>query len=114
MNIKGRIIIASAALFFAFGVRAQSGDAQFVKPLPRELLAQVAEEVKAREHYTYGTILDGDTVPLYHLREVKIYASGMLLTQKEIKQNAKLIRNVRLMRPYAIEGKRRLDKLAVE
>jgi hypothetical protein len=68
----------------------------------------------AKGHYTFGTVLDGDTVPLYYLREVTVYSSGMLLTPKEIKQNAKLIRNVRLMRPYAIEGKRRLDKLAVE
>lgn len=65
-------------------------------------------------HYTFGTILDGDTVPFYQLREVTIYASGMLLTQREIKNNAKLIRNVRLMRPYALEGKRRLDKLEIE
>lgn len=65
-------------------------------------------------HYTYATILDGDTIPLYYLSEVKVYASGMLLTPKEIKNNAKLIRNVRLMLPYAKEGKRRLDKLEVE
>ncbi len=65
-------------------------------------------------HYTFSTILDGDTVPMYYLKEVTIYSSGMLLTPKEIRQNAKLIRNVRLMRPYALEGKRRLDKLEVE
>ena len=67
-----------------------------------------------QEHYTFGTVLDGDTVPLYYLREVTVYSSGMLLTPREIRQNAKLIKNVRLMRPYALEGKRRLDKLEVE
>ena len=67
-----------------------------------------------QEHYTFGTVLDGDTVPLYYLREVTVYSSGMLLTPKEIRQNAKLIKNVRLMRPYALEGKHRLDKLEVE
>lgn len=67
-----------------------------------------------KEHYTFGTILDGDTVPLYHLREVTIYASGMLLTPKEISSNKRLIRNVRLMLPYAQEGRRRLDKLESE
>ena len=74
-------------------------------------------EVQTRQnkgHYTFGTILDGDTVPLYNLREVIIYADGMLLSPKEIKKNAKLIRNVRLMLPYAQEGKRRLDVLEVE
>ena len=67
-----------------------------------------------QEHYTFGTVLDGDTVPLYYLREVTVYSSGMLLTPREIRQNAKLIKNVRIMRPYALEGKRRLDKLEVE
>ena len=51
-------------------------------------------------HYTFGTVLDGDTVPLYYLKEVTVYSSGMLLTPKEIRQNTKLIKNVRLMRPY--------------
>lgn len=68
----------------------------------------------ASEHYTFGTVVDGDTIPLYYLREVNVYASGMLLTAKEIKNNAKLIRNVRLMLPYAREAKRRLDALEVE
>lgn len=66
------------------------------------------------EHYTFAVILDGDTIPLYQLREVNVYSSGMLLTPKEIRKNAKLIRNVRLMLPYAREGKRRLDALEVE
>jgi len=66
------------------------------------------------EHYTLGMVLDGDTIPYIKLKEVKVYASGMLLTPKEIKNNAKLIRNVRLMLPYAQEGKRRLDALEVE
>ncbi|MBR1765452.1 MAG: DUF4294 domain-containing protein [Bacteroidales bacterium] len=68
----------------------------------------------ASEHYTFATIIDGDTVPLYYLRDVSVYMSGMLLTPKEIKNNAKLIRNVRLMLPYAREAKRRLDVLEVE
>ncbi|MBR4739264.1 MAG: DUF4294 domain-containing protein [Bacteroidales bacterium] len=65
-------------------------------------------------HYTFATILDGDTIPLYYMKEVKIYSDGMLLTQREIRQNQKLIRNVKLMRPYALEGKRRLDELEVQ
>lgn len=68
----------------------------------------------ASEHFVFATVLDGDTIPLFYLREVNVYASGMLLTPKEIKSNAKLIRNVRLMLPYAREAKRRLDALEVE
>ena len=66
------------------------------------------------EHYTLGKVVDGDTIPYIKLKEVKIYASGMLLTPKEIKNNQRLIRNVKLMLPYAQEGKRRLDALEVE
>lgn len=73
-----------------------------------------AQNDSVRGHYTFATILDGDTVPLYRMREVNVYASGMLLSSKEIRNNQKLIRNVRLMRPYALEGKRRLDALEVQ
>lgn len=75
---------------------------------------KVQSQRLAHEHYTLATVLDGDTVPMYNLREVTCYASGMLLTPKEIRSNSKLIRNVRLMLPYAREGKRRLDGLEVE
>lgn len=88
-------------------------------PVRQAVLRQVPMEIRQRPveskgHYTFGTILDGDTVPFYILNDVTVYASGMLLTQKEIKNNQKLIRNVRLMLPYAKEGKRRLDALEVE
>ena len=62
----------------------------------------------------FATVLDGDTVPFYQLREVTVYASGMLLTPKEMRQNKKLIRNVKLMLPYAREGRSRLDALERE
>ena len=65
-------------------------------------------------HYTFAAVVDGDTIPLYYIKEIKIYSDGMLLTPKEIQQNRKLIRNVKLMRPYALEGKRRLDELEVQ
>ena len=68
----------------------------------------------ANGHYTLGTVIDGDTIPYFKLRDVQVYASGMLLTPKEIKNNRKLIRNVKLMLPYAQEGKRRLDRLEIE
>ncbi len=66
------------------------------------------------EHYTLAKVVDGDTIPYIKLKEVKVYASGMLLTPKEIRNNQKLIRNVKLMLPYAKEGKRRLDALEVQ
>ncbi len=68
----------------------------------------------AHTHYTFATVLDGDTIPYIYLREVDVWGSYLLLTQKEIKKNGKLIRNVKTMLPYAREAKRRLDVLEVE
>lgn len=85
-------------------------------PVDRKSLVvgPTTRRITDQEHYVFGTVLDGDTIPLYQLRAVNVYMSGMLLTPKEIKSNSKLIRNVRLMLPYAQEGKRRLDALEIE
>lgn len=83
-------------------------------PLKQVQVDTTIHPMLKRGHYTFATIIDGDTIPLYHMKEVKIYAGGMLLTPKEIQQNRKLIRNVKLMRPYALEGKRRLDELEIQ
>ena len=88
---------------------ADSGKVSIFRP------ASIQRRALAKgEHYTLGKVVDGDTIPYIKLPEVKVYASGMLLTKKEIKENRKLIRNVKLMLPYAQEGKRRLDALEVE
>lgn len=80
--------------------------------------AQVPDSMRrmqpTRGHYTFATVYEGDTIPLYVMREVSIYGGEMLLSQKEIRQNQKLIRNCRLMLPYAQEGKRRLDELEIQ
>ena len=72
------------------------------------------EEALQNRKVCFGTVVDGDTIPLFYLKEVKIVGSACLLTDKEIRNNKKLIRNVRLMLPFAREGKRRLDALEVE
>ena len=60
---------------------------------------------------SYATILDGDTIPLVHLIPVIITAPWALLSQKEIRRNQKLIRNVKKTLPYAKEARRRLKEL---
>lgn len=74
------------------------------------LQGQAIAERKVR----FGIIVDGDTLPYYHLKEVKIIESGSLLTEMEIRKNQKLIRNVKKMLPYAKIGKQRLDILEKE
>ncbi len=111
-------------LLFVFVV-SQASMAQVDTPLrmpsmpsmPR-LRSHIPSELMEKEpdkgHYTFATVIDGDTLPLYYIKEINVYAGGLLLTPKEIRQNQKLIRNVRLMLPYAQEGKRRLDALELE
>ena len=71
------------------------------------LQGQVIAERKVR----FGIIVDGDTLPYNHLKEIHIIESGSLLTETEIRKNQKLIRNVKKMLPYAKIGKQRLDIL---
>lgn len=87
------------------------GNATLIRSIP---IDTTIHPMLNKGHYTFAAIIDGDTIPLYYMKEVKVYADGMLLTPKEIQQNRKLIRNVKLMRPYALEGKRRLDELEVQ
>ena len=75
--------------------------------LPLPALGQVDATRKVR----FGIIVEGDTIPYYRLNEVKVVESGSLLTEKEIRKNQKLIRNVKKMLPYAKIGKQRLDEL---
>ncbi len=81
----------------------------FLALLPAAL--PVSGQIVAERKVRFGAILDGDTVPFYHLKEVRILESGSLLSQQEIRKNQKLIRNVKKMLPYAKIGKQRLDML---
>lgn len=58
-----------------------------------------------------ATVFEGDTIPLYKMEPVVIKARFALLTDKEIKKNQKLIRNVKKTLPYAKEARRRLQEL---
>lgn len=72
------------------------------------------EEAVQNRKVCFGVVVDGDTIPLYYLKEVQIEGSTLLLTPQEIRKNKKLIRNVKTMLPFAREGKRRLDALEIE
>lgn len=63
---------------------------------------------------SYATILDGDTIPLVHLKPVHIVRKWALLSEKEIRKNQKLIRNVKKTLPYAKEARKRLQELDKE
>lgn len=59
----------------------------------------------------FATVLDGDTIPYKQLKPVRIIRKWNLLTEKEIRKNQKLIRNVKKTLPYAKEARRRLQEL---
>jgi hypothetical protein len=57
----------------------------------------------------YGTIVDGDTVPIIPLKEVNIY-SWKVLTPKQARQMTKLMKNVKIVYPYARLAGIKLDQ----
>ena len=63
---------------------------------------------------SYATVVDGDTIPLVHLQTVTIVRKWALLTDKEIRKNQRLIRNVKKVMPYAKEARKRLEELERE
>lgn len=63
---------------------------------------------------SYATVVDGDTIPLVHLKTVVIVRKWALLSEKEIRKNQKLIRNVKKVLPYAKEARKRLQELEKE
>ncbi len=56
----------------------------------------------------YGTVVDNDTIPKVMLKEVKIVAPANLLSPEEIRKNKKLIRNIKIVLPYAKLAKNKL------
>jgi len=80
-------------------------------------LVQSFEELQAQRGYgpnqllACATIQDGDTVPIFHLNTVTVATKWALLTDKEIRKNQKLIRNVKKTLPYAKEARRRLQEV---
>ena len=76
--------------------------------------ARAQEEMGVNTLLSYASVLDGDTVPLVHLKPVRVVARWSLLTNKEIRRNQKLIRNVKKTLPYAKEARRRLQELEKE
>ena len=62
-------------------------------------LAQLA---KPRRIVCFGVVsADNDTIPMFKLKEVRIVSSRNLLTPEEIRKNKKLIRNAKIVLPYA-------------
>lgn len=76
------------------------------------LFCLFANSLRAQDKIVvYGIVLDGDTIPYFHLKEVSIESMIAYLTPDEIRKNQKLIRNVKKVLPYAKMGKARLDQI---
>lgn len=71
-------------------------------------------ELGSNKILSYATVLDGDTIPLVHLKTVLVVRKWALLSEKEIRKNQKLIRNVKKVLPYAKEARKRLQDLERE
>ena len=73
--------------------------------------ALATQKVSAQDHIVcFAAVVDGDTIPCFHLNEIRVSAYVYMLSPAEIKKNKKLIRNVKITLPYAKTAKRKLDK----
>ncbi|MDL2315142.1 DUF4294 domain-containing protein [Bacteroidales bacterium OttesenSCG-928-C19] len=73
------------------------------------IFAQSASPIIAR-----AVIIDGDTIPYFNLSEIQVVSSYSLLTNDEIRKNAKLIRNVKKTLPYAKQAREKLYEINQE
>ena len=65
------------------------------------LLPLGAQEEKKERIVVNARILDGDTIPVIALQELKVYAFKPYKNKKEARRMTKLIRNVKIVYPYA-------------
>lgn len=97
------------------GVQAaqQVAAAQESQPAPMPATER-SQSLASRGIMCFGTVLDGDTIPYFHLKPVRVVQYYSLLTKEEIRKNQRLIRNVKKTMPYAKEAKYRLTQLEKE
>jgi len=60
-----------------------------------------AQEEKKERIVVYARMLDGDTIPVIALKELKIYAFKPYKNKREARRMTKLIRNIKVVYPYA-------------
>jgi hypothetical protein len=65
------------------------------------LLPLGAQEEKKDRIVVNARILDGDTIPVIALQELRVYAFKPYKNKKEARRMTKLIRNVKIVYPYA-------------
>ncbi len=56
------------------------------------------------------TVINGDTIAVYHMPEVKIQEQRVFKNKKEEKKYGRMVRNVKKALPYAKIAKEKLDK----
>ena len=73
------------------------------------LISYFAKSQVSDGHVVFGTIYQGDTIPMSYLNTVKVTGYVCPLTEAEKKKYKKLIKNVKKVYPYAKEAGRLLD-----
>jgi hypothetical protein len=61
----------------------------------------IAQEEKKGRIVVYASILDGDTIPVIMLQEVKVFSFRPYKSKRQERQTTRLIRNVKRVYPYA-------------
>ena len=63
--------------------------------------ARSQEEATTERIVVYATMLDGDTIPVIPLKKSAFIRSGPYKSKREARKMTKLIRNVKVVYPYA-------------
>lgn len=66
------------------------------------LLPLLAQEEKKERIVVYATMLDGDTIPVIMLPELKIFSFKPYESKRQARQMTRLIKNVKRVYPYAM------------
>ena len=68
----------------------------------------------SNENVLYGIVVDGDTILVSTIEEVYILPMHKFKTRRQMRKYKKLVRNVKVVLPYAKLAKKKYDEVVVE
>lgn len=68
----------------------------------------------SNENVLYGIVVDGDTILVSTIEEVYILPMHKFKTRRQMRKYRKLVRNVKVVLPYAKLAKKKYDEVVVE
>lgn len=105
-NFRFFLFLIVSVLFFST-MQAQDTTQKIV---PLKKMINKTKKPQALER----TVIDGDTIAVYQMPEVKIQEQRVFANKKDEKKYWRMVRNVKIVLPYAKVAKQKLDKYESE